>query len=428
MKKPLTLILGGGKGTRLLPLTQKRAKPDVPLAGRYRLVDIPISNCLHAGFDRIYVLTQFNSASLNAHITSTYRFASFEKSFVEVLAAEQTYEHGHWYRGTADAVRQCLPGLWELHSPSHYLILSGDQLYRMDLKELYRRHVQSRAEVTVAATPVSREQAAHLGILRMEEATGRVTGFLEKPGPDLELAHMAWAGGGSVKGESPGRGGRYLASMGIYLFRARALQKALDNELCDFGSEVLPQSIGSQRVFAYLFDGYWADVGTVATFYEANLRLTEIQPPFNFYDEDKPIFTTPTNLPASKVNSCSIQQSLTSEGCIITDAVVRNSIVGVRMIIGEGAALDGVVAMGNDRYEDGAERERNRRRGIPALGIGRGSRIRRTIIDQNARIGAGCRIGVDEMGRENGHYKTHSVVDGIIVIRQNAVIPDGTVL
>jgi glucose-1-phosphate adenylyltransferase len=427
MRRPLTLILGGGRGTRLLPLTQKRAKPDVPFAGKYRLVDIPISNCFHAGFRQIYVLTQFNSASLNSHIASTYHFAPFEKDFVEIMAADQTYEHSEWSRGTADAVRSSLTHIRELHSPGDYLILSSDQLYRMDLLDFYRNHLEQKAELSVAVVPLTRSQVSELGVLRIN-ASRRIVEFLEKPGEGADLSRFEAGDCPAISEENKKLGKVYLASMGSYLFSARALERALESGSYDFGKEVLPQCIPRLRVIAYVFNGYWEDIGTIRTFYEANLRLAGIEPPFNFYDEERPIYSTPSHLPASKVNYCTLRQSLAAEGCIITNAVVNNSIIGARMIVDDGAHLDGVVALGNDCYETPAQRRANRETRTPDLGIGRGSFVGRAIIDQNARIGNGCRIGVDSIERRDGDYESHTIVNGIIVVKHNAVIPDGAVL
>jgi glucose-1-phosphate adenylyltransferase len=427
MSGPLTLILGGGKGTRLLPLTQKRAKPDVPFAGKYRLVDIPISNCFHAGFRQIYVLTQFNSASLHSHVTNTYRFGSFEKDFVEIMAADQTYEHTDWSRGTADAVRKSLSHIQEPHSPSDYLILSSDQLYRMDLLDFFRHHLEHKAELSVAVVPQTRQQISVFGLLRLD-ASSRIVEFLEKPGEGADLSRFDLGSCPSISEENRKLGKVYLASMGAYLFQAGALERALESGSCDFGKEVLPRCISSLKAVAYVFNGYWEDIGTIRTFYEANLRLAGIEPPFNFYDEERPIYSSSFHLPASKVNYCTLRQSLAAEGCIITNAVVSNSIIGTRMIVDDSAHLDGVVALGNDWYETPAQREANREKGNPDLGIGRGTAIVRAIIDQNARIGSGCRIGVDGVERPDCDCEDHTVVDGIIVVKQNAVIPDGTVL
>ena len=426
MRRVLSLILGGGKGTRLYPLTQTRAKPCVPFAGKFKLIDIPISNCFHAGFKQIYILTQFNSAPLHSHITNTYRFAPFDQDFVEILAAEQTYDHEGWYRGTADAVRNSLDR-FRVHSPTQYLILSGDQLYRMDLRDLLKNHVQKRAEISIAVIPVRREQASDLGIVKIDES-GRVVAFLEKPEPSADIQEMAIAEGFPLAEQLRNEGKEYLSSMGIYIFNASALEKALNNSYSDFGKEVIPTCLEKIKVYAYIFQGYWEDIGSILSFYAANLNLTTIFPAFNFYDEKKPIYTSQSHLPSSKVNSCSIHQSLTSDGSIITNATIRNSIIGNRNIIEDGAYLDGVICMGNEYYETINQKEENQKKGIPNLGIGRGTMIRKAIIDQNVRIGDYCRIGIDDIPRQNGHFVGYSIVDGIMVIAQDATIPSRTVI
>jgi glucose-1-phosphate adenylyltransferase len=426
MKKVLSLILGGGKGTRLFPLTQKRAKPCVPFAGKFKLIDIPISNCFHAGLKQIYILTQFNSAPLHSHITNTYRSAPFDQDFVEILAAEQTYDHEGWYLGTADAVRKSLDR-FRVHSPSHYLILSGDQLYRMDLRVFLKYHVQKRAQISIAVIPVTREQAADLGIVKIDES-GRIVAFLEKPGPSADITDMAIGEGFPLAAKLKGEGREFLSSMGIYAFNANSLERALDNSYSDFGREVIPACLPKSRLYAYVFQGYWEDIGSIRSFYTANLGLTTISPAFNFYDEEKPIFTSQSHLPSSKVNSCSIRQSLISDGCIITNATINNSIIGSRNIIENGAYLDGVICMGNEYYETMSQKDENRKKGLPNVGIGRGTFIRRAIIDQNVRIGDGCRIGIDSIPRQDGHSSEYSIVGDIIVIAKNATIPSGTVI
>ncbi len=426
MPRILCIILSGGRGERLYPLTKERAKPAVPFGGKYRLVDIPISSCINSGYKQIYVLTQYASTSLHKHIANTYIFDSFTQGFVEILAAEQTYEHSSWYAGTADAVRK---NFLHFHTqePDYYIILSGDQLYRMDLREFFRNHVENRAEVSVAVTPVTRERAPHLGILQVD-GQGRIVKFVEKPPADQDISHLRIPPNlaANLKGLKPGR--EYLASMGIYIFNAGVLEEALDNDLSDFGKEIIPQSIDRLRVQAYLFPGFWEDIGTIKSFYETNLSLTTITPEFDFYNEENPIYTRRRDLPASKINACVINQSLTADGCIITNANIMNSIVGIRTIIESGATLDGVVCMGADYYETAEEKARNRGLGIPDIGIGRGTLIRKAIIDKNARIGEVCRIGVDSLTRPEGDFGHYYVRDGVIVIPKNAVIPSGSVI
>ena len=342
----LSIVLGGGKGTRLFPLTQARAKPAVPFGGRYRLVDIPISNCINANLRQIYVLTQFNSASLNLHITQTFTFDIFSRGFVEVLAAEQTFEHTSWFEGTADAIRKNFIH-FRTQKPTHYLILSGDQLYRMDLRDFITNHVKSGAEITIACTTVSREDASQLGILKVNKNLG-ITEFLEKPGPDRDIQN--YKAPQEIKKEKNGKD-EYLASMGIYIFNAAAMEECLNNDLTDFGKEIIPQSINKLKVNGYVFNGYWEDIGTIRSFYEANLELTSVRPRFDIYDETMPIHTRMRSLPPSKMNFSNMSQSLASEGCIITNASISNSIVGLRTIIESGASLNGVICMGADYYE-----------------------------------------------------------------------------
>ncbi len=421
MSEVLSIVLGGGKGTRLFPLTQARAKPAVPFGGKYRLVDIPISNCINANLRQIYILTQFNSASLHLHIGQTYVFDSFTNGFVEILAAEQTFEHSGWFEGTADAVRKNFPH-FRTQNPSYYIILSGDQLYRMDLKELLQRHIDSQAAITIACTGVNRENASALGILKADKKN-RITEFMEKPGPTKDISDYKYPGApGSAKEDL------YLGSMGIYVFNAKVMDECLANDLTDFGKEIIPAAINNLKVNAYIFDGYWEDIGTIRNFYETNLELTSLKPRFDFYDESKPIYTRMRNLPPSKMNFSNMNQSIASEGCIITNANISNSIVGVRTIIESGASLNGVVCMGADYYETEAQRAQNAEARVPNVGIGRGAIIKSAIIDKNACIGEGCRIGVDDIKREDGHFEQYHIVDGIIVIPKNAVLYPGTVI
>ncbi|MCL2608423.1 MAG: glucose-1-phosphate adenylyltransferase [Treponema sp.] len=424
MSDVLSIVLGGGKGTRLFPLTKERSKPAVPFGGKFRLVDIPISNCINSGFRSIYILTQFNSTSLHLHIGQTYLFDTFTNGFVEILAAQQTVEGSSWYEGTADAVRKNLPH-FRSQKPSYYMILSGDQLYRMNLRDFLDRHIASGAVISIACTPVSREDAGALGILKADK-NGRITEFLEKPGPIKDISDFripdALKTGKQIDGDA------FLGSMGIYVFDAAMMEKCLDNDLADFGKEIIPRSIGDCRVNAYLFDSYWEDIGTIRNFYETNLELTSVRPKFDFYDENLPIFTHKRNLPPSKMNLSQMTQSIAAEGCIITNGTINNSIVGVRTIVENGASLNGVVCMGADFYETDIEKMENLEKRLPNMGIGAGSSIRGTIIDKNVRIGEGCRIGVDEIGRGDGDYGDYHVVDGIIVIPKNTVLYPGTVI
>lgn len=430
MKKQeaVAIILGGGKGTRLYPLTKDRAKPAVPFAGKYRLVDIPISNCINSNIMQIYLLTQFNSASLHNHINNTYKFDTFTQGFVEILAAEQTYHSQTWYQGTADAVRKNLIHFKDTNA-KYYIILSGDQLYSMDFQNMLQKHIESKAELTIAAKPISRAQATGLGIIGTD-AEGNITKFLEKPADDLDISEYKVPSAlmeRELNKEVTGAN-EYLASMGIYIFNATTMSEILDNDLTDFGKEIIPDVIKTRKVNAYLFDGFWEDIGTIKAFFDTNLNLASMTPEFNFYDEDMPIYTHRRHLPATKVNFCNISNSLTSEGSIITNAYIVNSIIGVRTIIESGASLDGVYCMGAAFYETLEERAKNNKKGIPNIGIGRGTIIKRAIIDQNARIGNGCRIGVDDIPRDDVDNEMYSIRDGIIVIRKNAIIPDNTVI
>ena len=426
MARVLSIVMGGGKGTRLYPLTMERAKPAVPFGGKYRLVDIPLSNSINAGFERIYVLTQFNSASLHLHIASTYIFDSFSKGFVELLAAEQTFDHSGWYEGTADAVRKNFPH-FRTQEPTHYMILSGDQLYRMDLQDFFQRHLDSGADVTVAATPVNREQAEGFGILQADRK-GRVQSFVEKPPIPENIDHLRIPRELHPNETQRAAGKEYLASMGIYCFNAEAMDKALDNSLTDFGKEVIPSLIDSAEVSAYVFTGFWEDIGTVRSFYETNLNLAVFKPDFNFYEEDSPIYTHRRDLPASKFNSCTLTEVLAADGSIITDSAISRSIVGIRSVVEAGCTLDGVVLMGADFYEPEDGKAGNAARGMPSIGIGRNCRVAGAIIDKNARIGEDCRIGVDRQHYEDGDFPTHFVRDGVIVIPKGAVVPAGTVI
>jgi glucose-1-phosphate adenylyltransferase len=422
----LAIILGGGRGERLYPLTRDRAKPAVPFAGKYRLVDIPISNCIHSGFNRIYLLTQFNSSSLHNHIAQTYIFDSFSSGFVEILAAEQTFEHTSWYKGTADAVRQNFIH-FRTQNPGHYLILSGDQLYRMDLSDFYRQHLEQEAEISVAVTPVSAEHVSHLGIIQAD-ARGRVTDFIEKPKTDQDITSFNISPALASAGKDTGPDKPFLASMGIYLFKTGILKAALDNQLSDFGRDIIPASIGRFKVHAYVFDGFWEDIGTIKSFYETNINLTALKPDFDFYDKNRPIYTRRRDLPASKINSSTITQTLTADGCIITNANIMHSIIGIRTIIESGASLDGIISMGADFYETPEQKEENARQNLPDVGIGRGTLIRHAIIDKNARIGKVCRIGADNIARPDGDHDCYYIRDGIIIIPKNAVVVDGTVI
>ena len=427
MDNIMCIILGGGKGTRLYPLTEQRAKPAVPFGGKSRLIDIAISNCINSGLRKIYILTQFESASLNYHISNTYQFDTFSKGFVQILAATQKTASSGWYEGTADAVRKNLNN-FRNHRPDYYMILSGDQLYNMDLKAFYRQHKKSGAEITIASTPVDRASADELGILKIDSELG-IDSFYEKPGPDKDISELKIPPeAADAAGIIPGSGKEYLANMGIYIFNASAMEKCLDSDFTDFGKEIIPEQIVKSKVMSYVYKGYWEDIGTIKNFYEANLNLASAKPNFNLYDEDMPVYTHRRNLPPSKINSCVFKHSLAAEGSIINDAYINYSIVGLRTIIYEGASLDGVYCMGSDYYETPEQWEENRRNDIPNIGIGKSAVIRGAIIDKNARIGSNCRIGIDHQERKDGDYGDYHIVDGIIIIHKDAIIKDGTVI
>jgi len=409
-ERTLGLILGGGRGERLFPLTQQRSKPAVPFAGKYRLVDVPISNCINAGIRRIFVLTQFNSASLHNHITRTYRFDSFGRGFVDILAAEQTLENRNWYQGTADAVRQNLRHIVSRGGVDRALILSGDQLYRMNLRELVDQHKKTKAEVTVAVTSVPREDASRYGILKVDESQA-VTHFVEKPGAD------------ALEGLSSE--GKLLGSMGIYLFDRAVLEDVLAaSEAHDFGRHILPQLLGRRRLYAYPFEGYFEDVGTIRSFYNANLLLTDPLPRFNFYEPLAPIYTNPRFLPGSKVDDCLLLRTLVSEGCILNQCRIERSVIGVRSRIERGASVKDSIVMGADYYQVPEVIAEDFARGTPPIGIGEGAVVEGAIVDKNARIGRGVRL-VNRDRREHEDGESYVIRDGIVVIPKDAVILDG---
>jgi glucose-1-phosphate adenylyltransferase len=422
-QRVLAIILGGGKGTRLYPLTKERSKPAVSFGGKYRIVDIPISNCINSGYRKIYLLTQFNSASLHLHITNSYNFDRFSQGFVEILAAEQTLEHSGWYEGTADAVRKNFIH-FKSQNPTHYIILSGDQLYRMDLHTFMEAHVKSGADVTIATTAVNRRDASGFGIMKID-AKNRISEFMEKPANDLNIDD--WKIPEQARGALPPQK-EYLASMGIYIFDAPVLEEMLNNNMTDFGKEIIPMAIKEKKINSYIFDGYWEDIGTIRSFYEATIDLTQINPAFNFYDEDEPIYTHMRNLPPSKINKAAINATLTAEGCVITDCKLTRCVIGVRSIIETGCDLDGVILMGADFYENDAAKKKNRMEGRPDVGIGKNCHIARTIIDKNAHVGDNCSINMSGKKYEDGDHGIFYCADGLIVIRKGAVVPAGTVI
>jgi len=426
MEKVLSIVLGGGVGSRLFPLTKQRAKPAVPFGGKYRLVDIAISNCLNAGFRQIYILTQYQSASLNNHVANTYIFDTFNRGFVQILAAEQTLESNDWFLGTADAVRKNMIH-FQNQSPTHYLVMAGDQLYRMDLNDMLLQHIETKADLTVATLPVPRSRVGGLGIMQIAPDR-KITRFLEKPPAEMDLSDMIVPETICREEELEIGGQCCLASMGIYIFSADAMARVLDNSLTDFGKDIIPAAVKDLGVYAYVFNGYWEDIGTIKSFYEANLNLASINPDFNLYYETMPLYTRRRDLPPSKINYSTISQTLASEGSIITNANISMSIVGIRTVIESGANLDGVICMGADFYETPEDKESNRKKGVPDIGIGRSCIIKRAIIDKNARIGDNCRLGIDNLPRPDGDHENWSIRDGIIVIPKNTVLQPGTVI
>jgi glucose-1-phosphate adenylyltransferase len=428
MRNVLSLILGGGRGTRLYPLTQLRSKPAVPVAGKYRLIDLPISNCINSGFNRIYVLTQFLSVSLHRHIANTYKFDPFSRGFVEVLAAQQTNEAADWYQGTADAVRQQLR--YVLEDPcTEVLILSGDQLYRMDFREMARVHRDSRADVTIAVLPVPRDQVAGFGVVRLDDK-GRVAGFVEKPKTDEAVAPYftppEWMARLGIQSNNR----PYLASMGIYLFSRKALLDLLNARplATDFGKEIFPRSIASHHVQAYLFDGYWEDLGTVKAYHEANLALCGDDPPFDFHSPEGVIYTRMRFLPASRILGATLKNALISDGCVIHEgAHIERCVVGVRSRIGRRTVLRDTVLIGADEFETETERSSNRQRGVPDLSVGDDVLIERAIVDKDARIGNNVRI-VNSRRVSDDEGENFVIRDGIVCIPRGTVVPDGTVI
>jgi glucose-1-phosphate adenylyltransferase len=424
----LAVILGGGAGNRLFPLTQQRSKPAVPLGGKYRLVDIALSNCINSDILRTFVLTQYNSASLNRHVAQTYRFSPFSNGFVEILAAEQTPESPQWFRGTADAVRQVLPHIrnWGIDT---LLILSGDHLYHMDYREFLERHYQTNADVTVSVIPCEARSASEFGLLKTDE-TGRIVEFKEKPkGDDLHAMQVDTTTLGLDANEAQRR--PYLASMGIYVFKYDQLEQLLaeDPSWIDFGKHVIPAAIKSRKVQAYMFDGYWEDIGTIGAFYRANLDLTTKIPKFNLFDAEAPVFTRARYLPPSKIEETEINDSIISDGCIINGAKIANSVVGLRSRISKGVQIESSFMMGADFYQTFEEMRGDLGKGLPRVGIGEGTVVRRAIIDKNARIGKNARLlnegGVTETDGAGGSY---FIRDSIIIVPKNAVIADGTVI
>ena len=422
----LSVILGGGAGTRLFPLTGSRAKPAVPLAGKYRIVDIPISNCINSELKRVYLLTQFNSASLHRHIAASYKFDHFSSGFVEILAAEQTYNDTSWYQGTADAVRKNLVHLLN-NDFDLVLILSGDQLYRMDYRPLIAQHLECGAEVTVATIPVLRRDATGLGILQVDEDR-RITRFVEKPTDPAVLDELMMPPAlADALGLAPSDEGLLLASMGIYVFNRDVLIEVLNNDLADFGKHIIPGAISNRKVSAHVFQGYWEDIGTIRAFFEANLDLASELPRFNFFDMTAPIYTRPRFLPASKINGARIDHAIISDGCIISHADIHQSIVGIRSLVLPGARLHRTIILGTDFYESAASIAEHEAVGHPRVGIGSNTSVENAIIDKNARIGNDVIISPRDKPDHVDHA-LYYIRDGIVIIPKNGIVPHGTVI
>ncbi len=418
----LSVILGGGAGTRLHPLTASRSKPAVPIAGKYRLVDIPISNCLHAGMGRMFVLTQYNSASLNRHIKNTYHFSPFSKAFVDILAAEQTPDSANWYQGTADAVRQCLRHIRPFTS-EYVLILSGDQLYQMDFRDMLDNHIEKGADISIGTIPVNAKDASDFGIMKMNEE-GYITSFTEKPKSGLE----DWV---SDTGEEMGQKGKvYLASMGIYIFNRKLLFDLLEVEkkdATDFGKEIIPESLEKYKVASYQYDGYWTDIGNIHSFFEANLELTNELPEFNLFDNERSIYTRPRLLPPAKISGTTMNKTVIAEGSIINASSLENSVIGIRSRIGYGTNIVSTYIMGNDYYETLEEINLSHQNGTPLMGIGARCHIKGAIIDKNVRIGDDVHIngGTHQADTEHDLY---TIKDGVVVIKKGAILPNGFTL
>jgi glucose-1-phosphate adenylyltransferase len=417
--KVISIVLGGGQGSRLSPLTATRSKPAVPIAGKYRLVDIPISNCLHSGITRIYVLTQFNSASLNKHIKNTYHFSSFSDAFVDILAAEQTPTSGSWFQGTADAVRQSLHHL-AVHEFEYVLILSGDQLYQMDFDDMITKHIEAGAEISIATIPVDAADVPGFGILKADDDS-MVTAFIEKPKTNFE----SWAS--DVSDEMKAEGRVYLASMGIYIFNRKLLYELLEgNDRTDFGKEIIPQSIVDHKVLSYQYEGYWTDIGTIPSFFDANLGLTDEIPKFNLFGENH-IYTRARMLPPSKVSGTTLNKSIIADGCIISAKNITRSIIGIRTRIGTDTEIENCYVMGSDNYQTLEQIAELKLSASPIMGIGNRCKIKNAIIDKNTYIGDDVCINCGDP-LPDGDFGTHTVQDGIVVVKKRAIIPNGTII
>ncbi|MDD3181050.1 MAG: glucose-1-phosphate adenylyltransferase [Opitutaceae bacterium] len=424
-KKVLAVIMGGGRGTRLYPLTKERCKPAVPLAGKYRLVDIPISNCINSGYNQIFLLTQFLTASLHRHLRKSFKFDRFDHGFVDILSAEQTEVSSDWYQGTADAVRRNQIH-FERFEHDFLLILSGDQLYRMDFRKIVAQHIATKADVTIAATPVPVSKVQGLGVMRVSDDLA-ISEFVEKPKDPALINALALSPTLEGKLEAPLSGKHCLASMGIYVFSRGVMQRALDNRMKDFGREVIPNLLGQSRLFAHIFEGYWEDIGTVRAFFDANLALAQPRPPFNFFDQHAPIYTRARSLPPSKINCCQIDHVFLGDGCIVTNSSLKHCVIGIRARLGESSQLEEVIMMGADYFQPDNEIAADLAQGRIPVGIGRNCRIRRAIIDKNARIGDGVVLSPE--GKPDGEYP-HGIIirDGILCVCKGMQIPSGYTL
>ena len=413
----ISIILGGGQGSRLYPLTATRSKPAVPIAGKYRLVDIPISNCMNSDIKRIFVLTQFNSASLNAHIKNTYTFNAFSQAFVDILAAEQTPDNPTWFQGTADAVRQCLPHFLN-HDFEYALILSGDQLYQMDFNDMLEEHIKSNADISIATLPVNAKDAPEFGILKTN-SDSCIESFIEKPAKELL---PDWES--DVSEQMKAEGKHYLASMGIYIFNRKLLVDLMANpDTKDFGKEIIPQAVGNKKILSYQYEGYWTDIGNIDSFFEANIGLTDDVPKFNLFDKDNKIFTRPRLLPPSKFNKTTVDRSLISEGCIINAEEIKGSVIGIRARIGEGTVIQNSYVMGNDFYQSIEDMESDQKSGKILVGIGERCFINNALVDKNCCIGNDVHING---GKHLNDASTdlYAIKDGIVVIKKGALIPN----
>lgn len=417
--------MGGGRGTRLYPLTMERCKPAVPLAGKYRLVDIPISNCINSGINRIFLLTQFHTASLHRHVQSTYKFDAFGGGFVDILSAEQTESTNDWYQGTADAVRR---NLVHFRTFDHdlVLILSGDQLYRMDFSEIIKQHIDSKSDVTIASIPFPISKVEGLGLMRVDDNL-EITEFAEKP-KDPAVIESLTLSDAVEKRLKPAAEKRCLASMGIYVFNRSTLAESLDNNMKDFGKEIIPSLLGKKKLSSFIFEGYWEDIGTVKAFFDTNLELAQPLPPFNFFDSSGKIYSHARQLPPAKINRCMIDHVIISEGSIVTDSTLKRCVIGVRSFLDENCALEDVVMMGADVYEFNEIPAEEGKPGIPKIGIGRNCKVKHAIIDKNARIGNNCSLS--PVGKPDGVYAGGAVIirDGVLVVPKGMVIPDNTVV